>query len=343
MIRLQSRALLVWTVLAVQWLEICNASMTPNTSSSYLEENERRRWGSGVREAELNREGEDVVWQDYFFMVFRFVIFIFIICFPFVRGGRVWYQAGGRIVIRRREDRSIIGLQIIRPDMERWLILSGYNPRHPVAAAPSASQKLTHDEVYALPEIKAPKACEVESLGCVDIELGLGGSKEDEDDDDELAVVHHGKTNLEYDDIESDLKKESTPQSKKSEEDTMGSTAEHTEVSSDAASESIPEESKEDAKADSAKARPLFTTTMSTSCSICIEDFEKGETIRLLPRCGHAFHTECILPWLTERQGCCPCCKEDVIERPLPENNPQLARDIAIGHRPRNPHRVYMG
>jgi len=28
-----------------------------------------------------------------------------------------------------------------------------------------------------------------------------------------------------------------------------------------------------------------------------------------MPKCRHAFHTECILPWLTERQGCCPLCK----------------------------------
>ena len=25
------------------------------------------------------------------------------------------------------------------------------------------------------------------------------------------------------------------------------------------------------------------------------------------------FHTECILPWLTERQGCCPVCKTPVL------------------------------
>ena len=29
---------------------------------------------------------------------------------------------------------------------------------------------------------------------------------------------------------------------------------------------------------------------------------------RLLPLCGHSFHTDCILPWL-ERHGCCPLCK----------------------------------
>lgn len=57
-----------------------------------------------------------------------------------------------------------------------------------------------------------------------------------------------------------------------------------------------------------------FTTTTCTMCSICIDEFEEGETIRLLPRCGHAFHTECILPWLKDRQGCCPMCKTGVLE-----------------------------
>jgi hypothetical protein len=57
-----------------------------------------------------------------------------------------------------------------------------------------------------------------------------------------------------------------------------------------------------------------YTTTKCTVCSICIDEFEDGEKIRLLPRCGHAFHTECILPWLTERQGCCPLCKTSVLE-----------------------------
>jgi hypothetical protein len=55
-------------------------------------------------------------------------------------------------------------------------------------------------------------------------------------------------------------------------------------------------------------------TTSCTTCSICIDDFEAGERIRVLPKCHHAFHTDCIMPWLTERQGCCPLCKTSVLD-----------------------------
>ena len=48
-----------------------------------------------------------------------------------------------------------------------------------------------------------------------------------------------------------------------------------------------------------------------TGCAICIEEFEEGEKLRQLP-CGHAFHTECIVPWLTERHPSCPLCKHEV-------------------------------
>ena len=61
--------------------------------------------------------------------------------------------------------------------------------------------------------------------------------------------------------------------------------------------------------------------TTSTACAICIDEFETGERLTLLPRCKHAFHRECIHAWLIERQGCCPLCKTDVLE-PDPDNSP---------------------
>ncbi len=50
------------------------------------------------------------------------------------------------------------------------------------------------------------------------------------------------------------------------------------------------------------------------SCAICIDDFAvDADDIITLP-CQHKFHTDCIVPWLTERrQSKCPLCKFDVM------------------------------
>mmetsp|Transcript_7873 Transcript_7873/g.14281 ORF Transcript_7873/g.14281 Transcript_7873/m.14281 type:complete len:369 (-) Transcript_7873:2628-3734(-) len=64
----------------------------------------------------------------------------------------------------------------------------------------------------------------------------------------------------------------------------------------------------------------------SSTCSICIDEFVPGEMLRVLPRCDHAFHTECILPWLTERQGCCPMCKVPVLPDELQRSRRHRSR-----------------
>jgi len=255
--------------------------------------------------------------HEYVFTAFRFGLFAFIICFPCIRAIRIWFSAGGRIRFRRTggidadgnpdENRGwIIGLRYQPADLDRWLILSGYNQRHFTnnnqaangsGGSAANAHKLTPEEVYALPEIEAPapKAPTNEDMDdgdiAGDIELGTV---------DELAVTYYGmKGNTSTNDNSNNDTNPSNPN------------IETIEPESDATAITTNESTSTTTTATTTTS--LFKTTMSTSCSICIEDFEEGEKIRLLPRCGHAFHTDCIIPWLTERQGCCPYCKAGVI------------------------------
>lgn len=41
------------------------------------------------------------------------------------------------------------------------------------------------------------------------------------------------------------------------------------------------------------------------TCSVCTDDFIKGQDLRVLP-CNHRFHPECIDPWLLNVSGTCP-------------------------------------
>ena len=47
------------------------------------------------------------------------------------------------------------------------------------------------------------------------------------------------------------------------------------------------------------------------SCSVCLQDFQLGETVRSLPDCHHMFHLPCIDMWLL-RHGSCPLCRRDL-------------------------------
>ncbi|XP_073146690.1 RING-H2 finger protein ATL43 [Henckelia pumila] len=52
-------------------------------------------------------------------------------------------------------------------------------------------------------------------------------------------------------------------------------------------------------------------------CAVCLNKFEADEVLRLLPKCKHAFHVECVDTWL-EAHSTCPLCRyrvdpEDVL------------------------------
>ncbi|KAK9713096.1 hypothetical protein RND81_06G002400 [Saponaria officinalis] len=46
-------------------------------------------------------------------------------------------------------------------------------------------------------------------------------------------------------------------------------------------------------------------------CAVCLSDFDDDETLRLLPKCDHVFHSECIDTWL-EAHTTCPVCRHNL-------------------------------
>merc|ERR1711933_233756 len=57
---------------------------------------------------------------------------------------------------------------------------------------------------------------------------------------------------------------------------------------------------------------------------------------RLLPRCKHFYHTECILPWLTQRQGCCPMCKTPVLPEDMQSTRSRRSPRRRLSHQPQS-------
>ncbi|XP_044484991.1 RING-H2 finger protein ATL2-like [Mangifera indica] len=61
---------------------------------------------------------------------------------------------------------------------------------------------------------------------------------------------------------------------------------------------------------------PVFVYTSNThseslDCAVCLCEFEENESGRVLPRCNHSFHTECIDMWF-HSHSTCPLCRSPV-------------------------------
>lgn len=50
-----------------------------------------------------------------------------------------------------------------------------------------------------------------------------------------------------------------------------------------------------------------------TECSVCLSEFQEDETLRLLPKCNHAFHISCIDTWLRSHTNC-PLCRSPIVK-----------------------------
>ncbi|KAL5563334.1 hypothetical protein UlMin_033081 [Ulmus minor] len=49
-----------------------------------------------------------------------------------------------------------------------------------------------------------------------------------------------------------------------------------------------------------------------TECSVCLSEFQEDESLRLLPKCSHAFHISCIDTWLRSHTNC-PMCRAPIV------------------------------
>ncbi|KAM7277628.1 hypothetical protein ACFE04_004762 [Oxalis oulophora] len=61
---------------------------------------------------------------------------------------------------------------------------------------------------------------------------------------------------------------------------------------------------------------PVFTysektRTKSLDCAVCLSEFEENESGRVLPKCNHSFHVECIDMWF-HSHSTCPLCRAPV-------------------------------
>lgn len=50
-----------------------------------------------------------------------------------------------------------------------------------------------------------------------------------------------------------------------------------------------------------------------TECAVCLGEFQENESLRLLPKCNHAFHLPCIDTWLKSHSNC-PLCRASVVQ-----------------------------
>ncbi|CAN1228609.1 Putative RING-H2 finger protein ATL49 [Linum grandiflorum] len=58
---------------------------------------------------------------------------------------------------------------------------------------------------------------------------------------------------------------------------------------------------------------PAAKTTSPFDCAVCLCEFEQEDKLRLLPKCSHAFHVECIDTWLLSHSTC-PLCRSSLLD-----------------------------
>jgi len=290
-------------------------------------------WGSGN-----NPLGNAA--RDSFYWL-RFVLFSLLIVSPCIRAAYLWYAGGGRVISRRNSNGRIVGLQYVRP-MAVWFT-SGTEEQAEVETS-----VLTEAELDALPLTKYRKTeCKDEaslcsSGGTTKSVESTNSTSDCEQGFDQQNVLSTEKIGVQCEGKQPTLDNEDDKMelrvSKSMREVDCGQALEQDRTTSTedvSAQNKLTQQKSAEENEDEKNIILSQISSTCTMCSICIDDFEDGEQILVLPKCRHGFHAACIKPWLTERQGCCPLCKTAVnsVERGDSED-PEHTRDGPDGSRP---------
>ncbi|GFQ04338.1 putative RING-H2 finger protein atl36 [Phtheirospermum japonicum] len=72
----------------------------------------------------------------------------------------------------------------------------------------------------------------------------------------------------------------------------------------------------------------------NAQCTVCLSEYQKDDTLRILPVCGHSFHAKCIDIWL-QQHSTCPVCRVSLREQTL---SMQPMFSSAVRSQPLNAH-----
>ena len=69
----------------------------------------------------------------------------------------------------------------------------------------------------------------------------------------------------------------------------------------------------------------------SVECAVCLSEFEEGELGRVLPKCNHSFHIDCIDMWFQSHSNC-PLCR--ALVEAVDEARPEVVITVCEPERP---------